>query len=175
MLNTLSFFLFRYEESDDGMMKAVDARLLDFQLVRFGQPSSDLIYLIYFSADRHAYAHQEEILKTYHKEFVRVATLILQPTFDEETYSWETFLNEYVECEKKGGLLLTIGMLPWVMASKDGSSENVEAAECDGPDTDSVGDDFVKLMVKSLNGPAKKDILLRFIDYCRRALELGVI
>jgi hypothetical protein len=99
--------------------------------------------------------------------------LILEPNFDKGSYPWDTFLQEYLECEKKGGLLLTIGMLPLVMTPKDESSEG-SAKTGDTPEDD-YGDEFVRMMAKSLEGRARTAILMRFIDYCRRAKELGVI
>lgn len=81
-------FLFKYVEG-----KAVDAKIIDFQLTRCASPVLDISFVIYACTTKELRdEHYEELLKEYHQELSkRIKDLGSDP---EKMYSWDTFKGE---------------------------------------------------------------------------------
>lgn len=101
--------MFKYDE--DG--KATDVVLVDFQLINYGHPAYDILYLLYLSADT-AFrdAHMQACLQTYWDIFKVYIDQFAPKGFK---YEWTDFLKD-VNTYKTVGFVLATTLLPNVLS-----------------------------------------------------------
>jgi len=101
--------MFKYNA--DGVVS--ETILVDFQLINYGHPAYDVMYLLYLSTDsQFRAAHMEECLQHY---WTTLAQYITQFAPEETKYGWEEFQAD-IQTYKTIGFVLATTLLPNVLS-----------------------------------------------------------
>lgn len=101
--------LYKYDEDD----KVVATMLIDFQLINYGHPAYDVLYLLYISSDiEFRDAHMEACLEHYWKTF---SVYLEKYGPDDVKYSWSDFKAD-VQIYKSIVFVLATTLLPNVLS-----------------------------------------------------------
>uniref|UniRef100_A0A336KVV2 CSON000421 protein n=1 Tax=Culicoides sonorensis TaxID=179676 RepID=A0A336KVV2_CULSO len=152
--------LYKYEDQ-----KPIEAYLLDFQIVRYATPITDLCYFIFTcTSAEFRKKYLEDLLKVYHKV---LSTLLKKLGSDPEKVFPEKVFREDFKRFGKFGLLMAIMLLPIFVAPSNETPDLEEAAVkmADGKDITQMNDDKTSEATMLAYNKRMKDVLYDSFEY----------
>ncbi|CAG0895739.1 unnamed protein product [Darwinula stevensoni] len=151
--------MFRYD-TDTG--EPVEIKILDLQIVAYGNPCRDLLYAFYTSTSREVREQTPAFLQLYHDTLVATARslgLVLD-------YSFQDFQKD-MEAHEEYGFIMAMFIIPIILAEKT-----------EVPDftmTDMNTDEMMRLREQQLFSGGTPAIKQRLVEVVEHMVQLGVL